>query len=82
MMQKSTITRTLKIVVDNDLLSSEEISNIERWENEGGSAVASLPVSSSSIPFRQGEIFEIKDVEIRYENDRVYCFLDIVLLSI
>lgn len=81
-MKEDTTNRTLKILLDDDFTPSTKNSNIERWENEGGAAVASKPVWSAGIPLRKGEIFEVKDIKIQYENDRAYCFIEIELLSL
>jgi hypothetical protein len=81
-MKKDTTNRTLKILLDDDFTASAKNPSIERWENEGGAAVANKPVWSADIPLRKGEIFEVKDIKVQYENGRAYGFIEIELLSL
>lgn len=81
-MKKDTTIRTLKIVLDTSLGSTIENQGIERWENEGGAAVINKPVWSAAAPLRKGEIFEVKDIEIRHENKEAYYLIEVELLSL
>lgn len=81
-MEKDTSTRTLKVFIDSDSGSIIKNHGIEQWENEGGAAVANKPVWSADAPLRKGEIFEVKDIKVQYENGRAYCFIEIELLSL
>lgn len=80
-MEKDTSKRTLKVFIDSDHRSIIENRGIEQWENEGGAAVANKPVWSADAPLRKGEIFEVKDIEVRYEEKKAYCLIGIELLS-
>lgn len=77
--------RLLKIKIDNPSFSKEEWDNIARWEDEGGFPTSHGDLESVSLkkmPLKPGQVFEIMDTGVIFEEGKPYYLVRIHLLSL
>jgi len=79
---KKTMTRALKIEVENESLSVSDLKEIEQWENEGGRPVSDTKIWKNAVPLRKGEIFEVVSEDLIYEDGKLYLIAEIELLAL
>ena len=81
---KKTVGITIKIKIENHTYSKEDFKSIERWEDEGGISSRNKKdlALSLNIPIKPGQIFEVLNGDITFENDEVYYLAKLNLLAL
>ena len=77
----STNNHTLKILLTDTHISDLDIRNIEGWENEGGASNPSSFFGKPILPLRQGDIFEVRNGDISYEDGKLLFIIEVALLA-
>lgn len=76
--------KSIKIKIDDDNFTAEDLADLQRWEDEGGHASDKPDVISSlsiPLPLHKKEIFEVVKSEIIVEDGKLYLSADINILS-
>lgn len=64
-------------------LGEEDLENLRRWENEGGTpTLDDAMISSVTLPLRPGQVFEVVRGEVRYEEGGLVYEAELNLLSL
>ncbi|SMO63429.1 hypothetical protein [Fodinibius sediminis] len=75
--------RTLKIKLSESNHLKEYEDELERWESEGGRASTLNDIFDEvKLPLKPGEVFEVTDGNVIYEDGEYYYMIDIDLLSL
>lgn len=72
----------IKIKIEDHFLSEEDLDDLRRWEDEGGSPSKKMNLLDyPSLPVHKKEIFEIVDSDIISEDGQLYILAEINVLS-
>lgn len=72
----------IKIKIEDHSLTEEDLNDLSRWEDEGGTTSRKTNfLSSSTLPVHKKEIFEVVDSEIISEDGQLYILAEINVLS-
>lgn len=77
--------RLIKIKIDKPAFTEEEWNSLERWENEGGIPTSHGDLESASLqkmPLKPGQVFEIMDSSIIFQDGVPYNLVKLHLLSL
>jgi|GEM_PF-1874787 len=78
-MQKA--EKRIKIKIEDHSYSKQDLESIIRWEGEGGSSSIGDLVSTIKLPVKKGQIFEVAEGEIVYENEQLFYRIKLNLLA-
>jgi len=74
--------RQIKIKIEDHFLTEEDLDDLRRWENEGGTANGRPNfLSDVALPVHKKEIIEVIDSDIISEDGQLYILAEINVLS-
>lgn len=72
----------IKIKIDPDKLTAEDLDDLYRWENEGGLLSEKPDIIGNLLqPLQKGKVFEVSDYDIIIEDDQLYFLVTINSVS-
>lgn len=70
----------IKVKIEGHSYTEEDLQNMDRWENEGGSS--NKDDLLINIPLKTGQIFEVLKGDIIYEDGQLYYNVELKLLAL
>ncbi len=74
--------KLIKIKIEDHSYSRKDLEDMKRWEDEGGTTKGNGFASSVKPPVKPGQIFEVLEGEIIYENGELYYMTKLSLLAL
>lgn len=74
--------KSIKIKIENHSYTREDLESMLRWEDEGGKTDDNNIPGSVNSPVKPGQILEVVEGDVIYENGELYYLAKLNLLAL